>query len=200
MRLVQPSEMPDPYEGDLPDPAALAQGRASREGAEFDALAISRLEEAGGTIVQRGGDYKGISIDALVKGKNGRVFTVLAHGNVDQDGKRPGLRRTDTVRKAGDSAFLLDQVCAPPLLLLTSDVPVAKGRSHQAALLLAMHATVIFDVIEVRSFADFMRLRRYLEDVGPPDGPWEAPWRLAPTQQLQLDVWRSLFSSRSRSA
>jgi len=191
MRLVEPADTPDPYEGDLPDPAALAQGRAGREGAEFDAIAIRRVEEAGGTVLQRGGDCGGIPIDALIRGKNGKVFTVLAHGNVDQDRKRPGLRRTDTVRKAGDSAFLLNQLGAPQLLLLTSNIPVAEGRSRQAALLLAMHASVILDVMEVTNLADFMRLRRYLEDVPPPDGPLEAAWRLAPTQQLRLDVWRS---------
>jgi hypothetical protein len=178
------------FEGDLPPSAALAQGRAAREGAEFDDLALQHLIKAGANVLQRGGSFGGVPIDALIKGRNRKTFTVLAHGNVDRDGKRPGLRRTDTVRKAGDSAYLLQEIVhSPPLLIITSDVPVERGRSRQAARLLAMHSKVIFDVIALDDIAAFRRLRHYLTDKPAPEVPLDAPWRLLPTEQLGLSVW-----------
>ena len=186
MRLVPPVEAPEPYES-LPDVAASFQGRGAREGAEFDDLALAYLERAGATIVQRGGKLFGISIDALVRGPNAKVFCVLAHGNID-DGRRPGLRRTDTVRKAGDTAFILaEDPHAPPLLVLTSHLPRDEGRSHQAALLLSRHRRVIFDVVAIsEDLAGFQRLRRYLTARPAPDHPEPAPWRHMPDEQLRL--------------
>ena len=186
MRLVPPLA-PEPYES-LPDVDAAFQGRAPREGAEFDELALGVLEGLGATVTQRGGKLAGIPVDAVVRGPNGRVFVVLAHGNID-DRPRAGLRRTDTVRKAGDSAFLLAQdPHTPPLLVLTSHLPVHEGRSHQAALLLSLHRRVIFDVVAITDDeAGVERLWRYLNVRPAPPGPEPAPWRHVPDEQLQLD-------------
>jgi hypothetical protein len=186
MRVLPPVEEPEPYES-LPDVAAGFQGRGAREGAEFDELALAYLESAGATITQRGGKLAGISIDALVRGANGKVFCVLAHGNID-DGPRPGLRRTDTVRKAGDTAFLLaEDPYTPPLLVVTSHLPISEGRSHQAALLLSRHRRVIFDVVATTDdLAGFQRLRRYLTARPAPERPEPAPWWHVPEEQLQL--------------
>jgi len=186
MRVLPPLDEPEPYES-LPDDAAGFQGRGAREGAEFDELAMAYLKSAGATISQRGGKLAGISIDALVRGANGRVFCVLAHGNID-DGRRPGLRRTDTVRKAGDTAFLLaEDPYTPPLLVLTSHLPVHEGRSRQAALLLSRHRRVIFDVVAVtEDLAGFQRLRRYLTVRPAPQRPEPAAWWHVPEEQLQL--------------
>ena len=186
MRLVPPLP-PEPYDA-VPEAEATFQGRAPREGAEFDELALAYAERAGATVVQRGGKLAGISIDALVRGRNGKVFVVLAHGNID-DRRRAGLRRTDTVRKAGDSAFLLaEDPHTPPLVILTSHLPVYEGRSHQAALLLSLHRRVIFDVIALTGDqAGFERLWRYLNERPAPAEPEPAPWRHVPEEQLQLD-------------
>jgi len=186
MRLLPAIDEHEPYES-LPDVAAGFQGRGAREGAEFDELAMAYLESAGATISQRGGKLAGISIDALVRGTNGKVFCVLAHGNID-DGPRPGLRRTDTVRKAGDTAFLLaEDPHTPPLLVVTSHLPVSDGRSHQAALLLSRHRRVIFDVVATTGdLAGFGRLRRYLSARPAPASPEPAPWWHVPEEQLQL--------------
>jgi len=186
MRVLRPVEEPEPYES-LPDVAAGFQGRGAREGAEFDELALAYVESAGATIAQRGGKLAGISIDALVRGANGKVFCVLAHGNID-DGPRPGLRRTDTVRKAGDTAFLLaEDPYTPPLLVVTSHLPASEGRSHQAALLLSRHRRVIFDVVAITDdLAGFHRLRRYLTARPAPERPEPAQWWHVPEEQLQL--------------
>lgn len=186
MRLVPPLPA-EPYDS-VPDADATFQGRAPREGAEFDELALAYLAEAGATIIQRGGKLAGISIDAVVRGANGKVFSVLAHGNID-DRRRAGLRRTDTVRKMGDSAFLLAQDRhTPPLLVLTSHLPAYEGRSHQAALLLSLHRRVIFDVVAITNDrAGFERLWRYLNVRPASAEPEPAPWRHVPEEQLQLD-------------
>jgi len=187
MRVLPPVDEPEPPYESLPDVDAGFQGRGAREGAEFDELALAYLESAGATISQRGGKLAGISIDALVRGANGKVFCVLAHGNID-DGRRPGLRRTDTVRKAGDTAFLLaEDPYTPPLLVVTSHLPVSEGRSHQAALLLSRHRRVIFDVVATTDdLAGFQRLRRYLTARPAPERPEAAPWWHVPEEQLQL--------------
>ena len=186
MRAQPPADAAMPYES-LPDVAAPFQGRGPREGAEFDEIALGYLEQAGATILQRGGKVVGVSIDAVVRGRNGKVFCVLAHGNID-DGKRPGLRRTDTVRKAGDTAFLLaEDPHSPPLLVLTSHLPVHGGRSRQAALLLSRHRRVIFDVVATTGdLAGFQRLVRYLTARPAPSRPEPAAWRYLPHEQLQL--------------
>jgi hypothetical protein len=190
MKVVQDSA-PDPYEGDLPDLAAVAQGRAGREGAEFDAQALEWLVQAGGSILQRGGEIGGVSVDAIIRGGNDMAFTVLAHGNIDRDGTRPGLRRTDTVRKAGDSAYLLHSIVhAPPVLIVTSDIPKESGRNKQAARLLAMHREVIFDVLSPEDLASFHRLQRYLQTESIPVEPEPAAWRELPVDQLSFDLWR----------
>ena len=122
-----------------------------------------------------------------MRGTNGTVFCVLAHGNLD-DRRRSGLRRTDTVRKAGDSAFLLaEDPHTPPLLVVTSHLPISEGRSHQAPLLLSRHRRVIFDVVAITDdLAGFWRLRRYLTARPAPERPEPAPWWHVPEEQLQL--------------
>lgn len=157
-------------------------------------MALLHLERAGATVLQRGGKLAGIPVDGLVQGANGKRFCVLAHGNLD-DGRRAGLRRTDTVRKAGNSAFLLHEVIgADPLLLVTSHLPQLEGRSRQAAFLLALHGRVIFDAVATSGdLAGFHRLRRYMTATPAPDRPEPAPWRRLPDEQLVLGLdldWR----------
>lgn len=176
----------EPYEA-LPEEVAFFQGRSSREGAEYDQEALAYLDSAGATVIQRGGKVGDVPVDAVVRGSNGKVFTVLAHGTID-DGKRAGLLRTDTVRKAGFSAFLLaEDVHAAPLLVLTSHLPVPKGRSRQAAVYLARCRRVIFDVVITEGdLAGFQRLRHYLTTDPAPKTPEPAPWRCLSDEQLSL--------------
>lgn len=184
MRIQPPAQGgSEPFES-LPEVTAPFQGRGRREGSEFDQVALDYLESAGGVITDRGGKIAGIPIDGLVRGTNSKVFCILAHGNID-DGPRPGLRRTDTVRKAGDTAFLLADVPhTPPLLVVTSHLPT-QGR--QAALLLSRHRRVIFDVVATTGdLAGFHRLQRYFTAQSAPERPDPAPWRFLPNEQLEL--------------
>src|ERR1017187_2223069 len=76
------------------------QSRAPRSGADFKAMAIARLKEAGATIDRGKFRIDGFPVDAQVSGSNGRPFLVLARGKPDEQ-DRGALRRTDTVEKAG---------------------------------------------------------------------------------------------------
>ena len=82
------------------------QSRAPRAGADFKAMAIARLKEAGATIEKVNFRIEGFPVDAQVSGSNGRPFLVLARGTPDEQ-DRSALRRTDTVEKAGFMAMQL---------------------------------------------------------------------------------------------
>lgn len=56
------------------------QSRASRAGADFKTMALSRLREAGAEIERSNFEIDGFPVDALVHGSNGRRFLVLARG------------------------------------------------------------------------------------------------------------------------
>ncbi|HET7486540.1 MAG TPA: hypothetical protein VFJ85_01330 [Acidimicrobiales bacterium] len=178
---------PAPYE-DLPDAGAYFQGRSSREGADYDEVALHYLASAGATVVQRGGKVGIVPVDAVVRGTNGRCFVVLAHGNISE-AARAGLRRTDTVRKLGTSAYLLAKDHAAPLLVLTSHLPPGGNRRSAAADYLAGLGELIFDVVVTKGdLAGYHRLRRYLGAVPAPEGPEPAPWRRSRGDQLVLPL------------
>lgn len=163
----------DPFEGDLPAGYAGFQARASAEGAEFKHVAFDLVEQAGGTIVRASCDVADVRVDALVRGRNGRDFVLLAHGNFD-DGPKAALRRVDTLHKAGHRAFMLHAAQAPPVLLVASHLPLP---GTKAAIYLARTGVALFDVVGRHDLAGFHRLNRYLTRVPAPDRPEPAPWR-----------------------
>jgi hypothetical protein len=82
----------------------------------------SRLEAAGATVEQRGGRVAGIQIGAIVRGGDGQRYIVLGHGTLGS-GPQAGLRRSDTVKKAGYDAVMLRRADALPVLVVTSHLP-----------------------------------------------------------------------------
>ncbi|MEA2460661.1 MAG: hypothetical protein QOH90_838 [Actinomycetota bacterium] len=167
----------EPYEGDLPAQGADFQARASAEGADYDEIAFEFLELAGGT-VERVHHFASIPVDAIVTGANGRRFLVAAHGTID-DHAQSGLRRVETVHKAGHRAFLLPED-APPLIVLTSHLP--RGGT-QPAVYLARSAARIFDVIATKGdLRGFTRLKTYLTQDPALDEPLDAAWRVLAQQ------------------
>ena len=164
---------PEPFEGDLPSAYAGFQARSSVEGAEFKQVAFELVEQAGGAIVRASCDVADVRVDALVRGRNGRDFVLLAHGNFD-DGPKAGLRRVDTLHKAGHRAFMLHAAQAPPVIVVASHLPVP---GTKAATYLARTGVALFDVVGRHDLAGFHRLRRYLTTVPPPSEPEPTPWR-----------------------
>jgi hypothetical protein len=157
---------------EMPEVSAARQGqaRARREGSEFDELAYGYLEQAGGHIldvhVRLGARTRSaVVVDAIAQGDNGQRWWVLAHGNVDADttALKPGLRRTDTIRKAGFSAAVLTQrPDALPVLVLTSHLPRRSAADQAARATLAEAAGFVFDVISIHDLRSFHRLRTHL--------------------------------------
>jgi hypothetical protein len=180
-RLFSLPPATEPYEGDMPESGSPFQARAVAEGADFDDLAFTYVESAGGTIEEVGPRIEGIPIDAIVKGSNGRRFLMAAHGTIDEKSKA-GLRRVDTVHKVGHRAFLLPED-APPLLVVTSHLPKAGSK---AAFYLARSGERIFDVVATTGdLPGFWRLKRYLTETPAPTEPDPAAWRLV-VQQGEL--------------
>ena len=180
-RLFSLPDVDGPYEGDVPEVASPFQARAVAEGADYDDIAFTYFESAGGTIEETGVRIDGIPIDAIGRGSNGKQFLIAAHGTIDE-GRKAGLRRVDTVHKVGHRAFLLPKD-APPLLVLTSHLPRAGGK---AAFYLAKSADRIFDVVATTGdLPGFWRLKSYLTKTPAPEQPSTAAWRLV-VQQGQL--------------
>ena len=67
----------------------------------------------------------GIEIDAEVVAQSGATYWAEFKGS--WQGKRPGLQRTDTVKKALANAFLVSTAPTqyPPVIILTSHLPVS---------------------------------------------------------------------------
>lgn len=167
----------EPYEGDIPNAAEAGQARAAAVGAEFKHRAMDYLRQAGAQVVRGPHKIGSYNVEAIIRGTNGQNFLVLAHGVLDDD-NRAGLKRTDTLKKAGFDAVMIRQLRELPILLVTSHRP-EKG---VAAAQLADCAGFIFDVIATQGdLAGYQRLQSYLHDE-PFPGQLDAPWRDNPSQ------------------
>ena len=155
------------------------QSRAPRSGADFKAMAMARLKEAGATIEEVNFRIEGFPVDAQVSGINGRTFLVLARGTPDEQ-DRGALRRTDTVEKAGFMAMQLARHQALPIILITSDLP---KRSTRAGHYLAALSDDLWDVVSYRAdLKGFQRLLAHFTapiDTEPPAAPWRAPEKVS---------------------
>ena len=155
------------------------QARSPRVGIEFKHEARDWLVGANATFLRdhhRVGSYP---VEGVICGANNRQFLVLAHGTLD-DGDQAGLKRSDTVKKAGFDAIQIRRLRPLPILLLTSHLP---SSNSVVAAQLADCARDIYDVMAISgdgSFADFQRLLRYLHD-DPFPGQLPAAWRSNPS-------------------
>jgi hypothetical protein len=154
------------------------QSRAPRSGADFKAMAIARLKEAGAIIERVNFRIEVFPVDAQASGSNGRPFLVLARGTPDEQ-DRGALRRTDTVEKAGFMAIQLARRQALPIILITSDLP---KRSTRAGHYLAALSDDLWDVVSYRAdLKGFQRLRAHFTapiEKAPPAAPWRAPEKI----------------------
>jgi hypothetical protein len=176
LRLFTPAVVDEELFEELPvDPVSESQARSSRHGRQFDIEAFEWLEAAGATIVEEYPVVLGYRLDALIEGRNGARFYVDAHGTPDRtDRPNAGLRRTDTMLKAGFKALRLHQRrCEHPLLLVTSHLP----RGGKAAFFLVELSDAIFDAFAIGDPLGLERLRSYLNDAPAPVEPGYCPWR-----------------------
>ena len=100
----------------------------------------------------------GIEIDGDIETSGGQLFWAEFKGS--WQGDVPGLRRTDTVKKALANAFLVATAPDdyPPMIILTSHLP-KPGSAGAKMLQAARAAGAIADVININDPEDVARLR-----------------------------------------
>lgn len=171
----------EPFEEDGLRQRTDFQSRAPRAGADFKEIALGRLTQAGGTIERFRFEIDDSPVDALVTGQNGRRFLVIARGTPDEHGQS-GIRKTDTLEKAGFRAVMLARSQDLPILLLTSDMPT---RSSKAGRYLAKLDGDVWDVVSYRAdLKGFHRLQQAFAgpaDAPPPAAPWRSPLTEGPS-------------------
>lgn len=149
------------------------QSLGPRAGADFKEMAIRRVVEAGGTVERTDLEIEDIPVDALIRGANGRGFLILARGT-PYEHSQSGLRKTDTLEKAGFRAVQLARCQDLPVLFVASDLP---ERTSKAGRYLAKLDGDLWDAVAYRAdLRGYHRLQDAL--IGPPDAlPPAAPWR-----------------------
>ncbi len=120
------------------------QQRGQEQGAAFEEICEGALNEAGFVLCGRHiyVAAAGVNSDFVVTNRHGLLFYVTAKGS--WSGSRPGLRRTDTFRKAIAEAALLTWRGYGRVLLLSSHLP---GAGSGLAMLRATPRSVLFDVL-----------------------------------------------------
>ena len=161
----------------MPEPYDDFQRRASQIGKTFATWCEITLQSIGFTL-QGKTIIKdaGVEIDQLVENRNGEKLYFEFKGSSKPP--RPGMQRTDTVKKALCNAFLLDRLGIGPYIVITSHKP-KKGSS--SAKMIELAKDVLFDVICISVDQDFERLKSYVHVL-----PWRT--RTAAKQQAQSGV------------
>ena len=134
------------------------QARASQQGQAFEDQAVIVLESLGYVILGRNvvDDDLGIEVVVELRGPDGTVYWAEFKGS--WAGRQPGLRRTDTVKKALANAFLANAAGdRPPMIILTSHLP-EPGTRGETMLRVALQAGAITGVFNINDPTDQARL------------------------------------------
>lgn len=131
------------------------QSAASEQGRLFHQECINALKYAGFNITHPAGyviESVGIEIDIVAQNKHGITMFFECKGSLRKSQKdRPGLERTDTIKKAIANAYLFslteEYSCCSPLIIFASHVPTGGSGS---AMLSAMSRTLVLDIINPR--------------------------------------------------
>jgi hypothetical protein len=158
------------------------QKRASDVGRVFTDFCKITLESIGfkllGRIVI---EEAGIEIDEKVENRQGEPIYFEFKGSSTPP--RPGLMRTDTVKKALCNAFLMDRLGIGPYIIVTSHMPV-EGSSGDKMLQCAKG--VCFDIITLLNPADMQRLSSYVDYL-----PWRS--KVVAKRQTQIPAEKGLI-------
>lgn len=149
MSSFQPSLQP-------PDPPSSFQSASTAQGQVFASQCDFLLESNGFSLADRFVVSEvGVEIDRVATSRRGLSYWFEYKGSIQ--GSRPGLRRTDTVKKAVANGALLKAVpAARPYIVLTSHLP--QTGSGRAMLDVALDLGYLSDVICVYSPDDVARL------------------------------------------
>ncbi len=170
--------LPSRTEVDETDNALHFQARAVKQGRQARELAFDALNACGFTDIEKNVQYSdlGVEVNFRARDKRGGIWLFDVSGAFSST--RPGLKRTDTLWKALGKASVLDveRRAHPkrrelgPLVLLTTDVPVrnsAGGRALAAARG-EDRSGPIYEVVELLSSADLMKLQQLAQGIRAP--------------------------------
>jgi hypothetical protein len=153
MRIVKATAPPDgPFDLEVGPATYNAANRAINNA--FTESALSYLASAGASVVRGPHRVGWTQVSATVRDTAGNEVSVLIHGTPD-DGPRAGMRRTDTLKKAGfDARALADQ--GLEVIIVTSHLPAG---TRAAAML--RHLREHTEVVATQGdLAGFQRLCR----------------------------------------
>lgn len=129
------------------------QATSKQQGDMFEDISVKVLTDAGFRIdAQRERIHDaGVEVDIIATNRHEISFYITCKGSYR--GKRPGSKRTDTLKKAIAEAVMLNHQGWGPVLLLTSHKPTAGAGD---AMMNNIDPEILFDVIEPMN--DFKRL------------------------------------------
>jgi len=140
------------------------QKRATEIGSAFREECQKLLENLGFEFI---GKYEplekhGVQIELVYNNKEDISLFFEAAGTPEEEpaSPRPGLERTDTVKKIIGTAYLVHKYTGTPIIVLTSHLPNPNSASEK--MLQSALGDVIYDVICVYDDNDIERLRSYL--------------------------------------
>ena len=149
----------------IPEPASEDedfQSRAVREGRAAKTIALSVIDAAGFTDIQK--DQRqpgGVEVNFTARDIQGKLWSFDVTGSFTSH--RAGLKRTDTLWKALGKAAVLQQVGNAPLVLLTTDVPARGGAGAEALRQVTGPKKPVHAVIEILKQSGLDELRAYCE-------------------------------------
>lgn len=127
------------------------QERSTRVGVAFRQECQRLLESIGFVLIDVGRRLEefGIIVELIYRNRHGLDFFFEAAGTDEEEpaSGRPGLERTDTVKKIIANAFLTKKATNRPSIVLTSHTP--RPDSSSGKMLNMSGRDVIFDVINI---------------------------------------------------
>jgi hypothetical protein len=135
------------------------QSRSPEVGTEFEICCNTILLDIGFQLQGKKTIHKnGVEVDQVARNRKGIPFYFEFKGS--RDGPRPGLIRTDSMKKALCNAFLLARLSLRPFVIMTSHKPKQYSASFQ---MLRSADEVVFDVICLSDRVDLRRLEQYVD-------------------------------------
>lgn len=135
------------------------QKRATEEGRRAKDIARKLLKESGFTEIHENHRLRnGVEVNFLATDAAGHRWMFDVSGAFSSN--RPGLKRTDTLWKSlGKAAVIRADETAPPLILLTTDLPEKGSAGHMALKSTRKH--LFHDALPMFSLEGQQRLERY---------------------------------------
>lgn len=175
----------DPFAG-----AGQFQARGPLQGRIAMERATRLLEDAGFQDIQprmRLGTL-GVEANLVARDRNGDRWFFEVTGALE--GRRPGLRRSDTVRKIISTATLLTSGGFRPFVVLASHLPREETVSDR--MLRWLGPQVFFDIVQIGSIDGARRLEKYASQ-GTTNGPGSGWW--SDSELLEADSLAPPFGS-----